>query len=262
MRPETREIVAEVERKGRYPLHVVPVRGLGVVATASLSPKLTDSYVIRYRPGISFVDFAVAMQCMQILRVLDLPEVERMQFAPAQEGLRWGLGLVRSQRTGGKGGVALPEDALEAWSARLVGSLLTQLRSIPVAMRIHESLATRFPSLTGQQAEAIAVEQQEALGSLNPAIRQTVPEEVVAGSVILNTVYAQLSDRLLGTTAYRVPYEAAGFAELGAALLEIYDDVPADPASDRVLVDRWAEEIGLSGKYEWVPIDAPTSPAS
>ena len=111
MRSETQEIVAEVERMSGYPVHVVPVRDLGVVATAGLSPKATDSYVVRYRPGISFVDFAVAMQCMQILRLLDLPKVERMQFAPAQEGIRWGLGLVRSQRTGGKGGVALPEDA-------------------------------------------------------------------------------------------------------------------------------------------------------
>jgi hypothetical protein len=57
-----------------------------------------------------------------------------------------------------------------------------------------------------------------------------------------------------------VPYVAAGFKELGEALLAIFDELPADPASDVSLVDRWAEEIGLGGKYQWVPM-ATSAPA-
>ena len=66
MRPETRTLVEEIERKSGYPVHVVPVRGLDVVAKASLSPQATDSYVVQYRPGIPFVDCPRSPQTAEI----------------------------------------------------------------------------------------------------------------------------------------------------------------------------------------------------
>lgn len=121
-------------------------------------------------------------------------------------------------------------------------------------MRIDAWLATDYPGLADQQAESLAAQQEEALTCLSPQVRAVVPDEIVSASILLNSAYALFCDRLLGTTAYAVPYAASGFKDLGGALLTIFDELPAEPSSDRALVDRWAQEIGLVGKYSWVPL--------
>ena len=89
-------------------------------------------------------------------------------------------------------------------------------------------------------------------------MRDGVPDEIVAGSILLNTAYALFCDRLLGTPATRSPTSAAGFKELGVALLGIFDEVPSDPASDGALVDRWARRSASNGSYQWVPLAVPS----
>jgi hypothetical protein len=151
---------------------------------------------------------------------------------------------------------ALPEQFVGPFTSQLIGGLLTQLRSIPIGMRVDESLRDTYPALADLQAAAFATQQADALVSLSPQIKAMAPDEIVSGSIILNTAYALFCDRLLGQATYQVPYVAAGFKEFGVALLKLYDDTPSDPMSDIVLVDRWADEIGLSGKYQWVPFPA------
>ena len=65
--------------------------------------------------------------------------------------------------------------------------------------------------------------------------------------------YALFADRLLGRTAYAIPYRAAGVLDLGAALLDIFDRLPASATHDRDLVDAWASAIGMTGWYAWTP---------
>ena len=65
--------------------------------------------------------------------------------------------------------------------------------------------------------------------------------------------YALFADRLLGKTAYAIPYRAAGVLDLGAELLAILDKLPPDAAHDRELVDAWAAAIGMAGWYAWIP---------
>ena len=65
--------------------------------------------------------------------------------------------------------------------------------------------------------------------------------------------YALFADRLLGKTAYAIPYRAAGVLDLGAELLAILDKLPPGAAHDRVLVDAWAAAIGMTGWYAWLP---------
>ncbi|HNX49478.1 MAG TPA: hypothetical protein PKL08_04895, partial [Thermoanaerobaculaceae bacterium] len=123
-------------------------------------------------------------------------------------------------------------------------------------MRIDTWLAEDYPSLADEQAASLAAQQEEALSCLSPQVRAMVPDQIVSGSILLNTTYALFCDRLLGTTQFEIPYAASGFKELGEALLRIFDDLPAEPSSDCTLVDRWAREIGLDGKYTWVPLPA------
>lgn len=261
MRPETQKIVTEVEERSGLPVQVLPIRDLPVLATTTLSPHATDSYVIQVRAGVSFRDYAVAYQCGHILRTLALTEPERAQLAVTPAAMGWGRDLVRAHLASTKK-ADLPGEVLDGFTLKLVGGLLGQLRSIPIGMRIDAWLADEYPSLGDLQAEAVAAQQREALGSLSPQVKLLMPEEMVGGSIILNTAYALFSDRLLEGAAYVVPYEAAGFRELGESLLHVFDELPADPSSDRALVDRWGDDLGLRGKYEWVPFPAAASPVS
>lgn len=261
VRPETQTIVTEVEERSGLPVQVLPIRDLPVLATTTLSPHATDSYVIQVRAGVPFRDYAVAFQCGHILRTLALPEPDRAQLAATPAGMRWGRDLVRTHLASTKNS-NLPGEVLDGFTRNLVGGLLGQLRSIPIGMRIDAWIAEDFPSLGDLQAEAIAAQQREALGSLSPQVKLLMPDEIVGGSIILNTAYALFCDRLLGGGSYVVPYEAAGFLELATALLQAFDELPVDPSSDRALIDRWGDDLGLRGKYEWVPFPAAASPVS
>ncbi len=261
LREETQQIIADLEGVSGYPVQVVPVSEMGVLATISTSPHLTGSYVIQFRAGIPFKDYVVAFQCGHVLRLLSLREAERFQFATGDTAMAWGVELVRGfQRTQRR--PALPESVLTGFAEQLISGLFTQIRSIPIGMRIDAWLAADYPALAGEQAEAVAAQQQEALSCLSPQVRAMVPDQIVSASILLSAAYAIFCDRLLGTTQFQVPYAASGFKELGEALVKIFDDMPAEPSLDRALVDAWAREIGLDGKYTWLPLASSDSKAS
>jgi hypothetical protein len=245
--------MAEVEYVSGRPVQVVAVADLGVMARITTSPQVTGSYVIQYRSGSSFKDYLVAFQCGHVLRLLALPAAERFQFVTDTAATTWGTKLVtgflkRSRRP------VTPDAVLAAFTEQLTTGLFTQLRSIPIGMRVDAWLAADYPGLAEEQAESLAAQQKEALTCLSPQVRAMVPDEIVSASILLNTAYAFFCDRLLGTTHYHVPYAASGFEDLGRALLKLFDDLPAAPSSDRALVDAWAREIGLDGKYKWLPL--------
>ena len=95
MRAETQQIIAELEQVSGLPVQVIAVANLGVMARITTSPHLTGSYIIQYRPGISFKDYVVAFQCGHVLRLLSLPESERFQFAAGDATTQWAAKLVR-----------------------------------------------------------------------------------------------------------------------------------------------------------------------
>jgi hypothetical protein len=94
LRPETEEIIAEVERNTGLAVQVIAVSDLGVLANVTTSPQATGSYVVRYRRGIGFKDYLVAFQCGHLLRLLALPESQRFQFAATGAAMQWGMKLV------------------------------------------------------------------------------------------------------------------------------------------------------------------------
>ena len=256
LREETQHILAELERVSGFPVHVIAVADLPVMATVTTSPHATGSYLVQHRPGLSFTDYLVAFECGHVLRILSVPQSERFQFSTGEPAKTWGMGLVRGFFSKRSTPPPPPESVLISFTEQLVSGLFTQLRSIPVGMRVDAWLADSYPALADQQAESLAAQQQEALSCLSPQVRAMVPDEIVSASILLNAAYAIFCDRLLRMTQYQVPYAASGFKGFCEALMRIFDEMPADPSSDRALVDRWAKEIGLDGKYKWAPLPA------
>ena len=261
LRAETQQVIAELERVSGLPVQVLPVPDLGVMANTVTPPHATGGHVIQVRSDIPFKDYVVAVQCGHILRLLALPESQRFQLATADTASEWASKIVRTFMANSRKS-SPPQPVLRTFTDQLLAGLFTQLRSIPIEMRIAAWLAADYPGLADKQAESLAAQQKEALSCLSPQVRAVVPDEIVSASILLNTAYALFCDRLLETTELQVPYAASGFKDLGQALLRIFDELPAEPSSDRALVDRWAQEIGLDGKYTWIPLPSPTARAS
>ncbi len=74
MKAETTQIIGELERLSGFPVHLLQNAELRVMATITTSPEATSGYVVSYRPGLAFQDYAVAFQCGHVLRLLALPE--------------------------------------------------------------------------------------------------------------------------------------------------------------------------------------------
>lgn len=241
-------------------MEVVAVSGLRVVATVTTSPHATGSYIVQHRAGVPFKDYAVAFQCGHLLRLLAQPPSQRYQFAASRDAMRWGAKLVRDFLKESRK-PPLPDKAMDTFTEQLVSGLLTQLRSIPTGMRVDQWLAVNHPTLADQQVDSLAAQQSEALACLSPQVRTMVPDEIVSPSILLNSAYALFCDHLLGTTVYAAPYAATGLQAFAETLLRIYEETPDAPSSDRDLVDRWAAEIGLAGKYMWVELPSAGPPA-
>jgi hypothetical protein len=130
---------------------------------------------------------------------------------------------------------------------------LMNLRSYAIGMRIDQCLADEHPDLQALQADGIHAMQQENLKLLSKRLgTQSIPVPLLAPVA----AYALLADRLLGKTGYAISYRAAGVLDLGAELLPINDATPDDAGHDRQLVDAWAQAIGMSGWYAWIPYKA------
>ena len=127
---------------------------------------------------------------------------------------------------------------------------LMTLLSYPVGMRVDQWLHAEFPSLRDVQREGMKQIQQENMRLLSMTMgRLTVPVPLLG----MPAAYALLADQLLGTGVYEIPYRAAGVMDMGAILRDISAQVPQDPEHDCVLIDAWAQALGVSSWYAWHP---------
>ena len=149
---------------------------------------------------------------------------------------------------------SLSEVAEREVTAQVLGGLMTQLRSVPIGMRIDAWLWEDHPGLRAAQSESLAAQQATNAQALGPNIRDMMPSTLFSANAAMNAAYALYTDRLLATPLYSIPYRAIGIIDRGQALLDVWDRTPADAAHDQGLVDAWGEDLGLSDWYQWVPI--------
>jgi len=251
---EARQLVAEVEERTGGPVRIERVADLQVLSNVLKESDASGAggLVVQVREGLAFFDYLVAFQAVRLLRAWSVPEAERRRFVPSAQAVPWALGVLEAHLKGRR--VKVQRPALKGMAEVLVDGLAAQLRSIPAGMRVDEELASRCPSLSSQQAEALGVEAREARSSLDPEARSAVPDDIVAASVILNCVRALFDDRLLRSDHAR-PYAEEGFQELGEAFLALYDAAPSGPAGDASVVDAWTTHLGMSERFRWRPVD-------
>lgn len=246
LRAVTKDILKRVEEHTGKNIQFMRDEKLSVLATLHMARNGAEYHVLRYRPSDEPLDYLIAYQAGFLLRLFENEPNLRFDFAPTDQAAKSvELLLSAGQSLGIEDKAALPSFAgfVAQWA-------LMNLRSLPIGMRIDQWIASEYPDLRDQQADSIALQQQQNSDLLAfKRGRLTIPVALM-GSI---AAYALFADRLLGNGMFTIPYEAAGLLQQGQELLGVWDSVPADAQHDRELVDRWAATAGQNGWYTWTP---------
>jgi hypothetical protein len=151
----------------------------------------------------------------------------------------------------------------------LYDGLILQLRSIGPGLVIDRWIREHCPDLREPQGRVIESQITSNLGVLKPSSRATFPATVYGASIAMNAAYAVFGGDLLGKPHLAVPYLSVGHGPLARRLIALAlgesdhdgereeDGQPdgngnaAMVPTDRTIIDAWAQELGLSGWYEW-----------
>jgi len=186
-------------------------------------------------------DYHICYQCGFVIRLFETPPEGRFDFGPAPEA---------SSKMD-----ALLADAPSVRSTKemLLNGLLTQLRSVPIGLRIDDWLWTLCPDLREEQVASIRLQLRDNAQVLNPTIRRSFPRKVVKANTAMNAAFAQFWATKLEDPSVSLPYRSIGADAEGKSLLDAFATMDSKPSGDCALVDCWAKELGLLGWYSWKP---------
>ncbi len=210
------------------------------------------AHLFSYKPeAAAFVDYMLASQCGLLLRVFALPESQRFDLGPSYRGNRETEKLVNESVR--QANLPLNKAARLGVRDQLIRGLGTQLRSMPIGLRVDNWIMEQYPELKDQQRESIQRQLQDNLSSLLPEVRRLTAEPIYAANVGMSAAFALFWARAWTETPLTTPYKATGYLALGEELLTIWDKIPADPANDRTLIEAWADRLGIRTWFEFVP---------
>lgn len=206
------------------------------------------AHVLTYNPtAASQLPYLVCFQCGLAERALRSARDERFNVASTPETYGRVQRLVREKKT-------IPEEMVATYSQMITDGLGTQLRSMPVGIRIDRVLYQSQPELRDMQRVIAERQLKESVGCLSPSIRAMAPALIFNASVGMNAALALEWSCLWNDDAHVVPYRLTGHTAVGERLLESLDAIPDTPHHDRELVSSWAEILGVAGLYEIGPV--------
>jgi hypothetical protein len=243
--PETQAIISQVEAITDRPVQVVEISDLPVMATMHVARDGAPSHRLACRPEGDVLDYQVATQCANVLRLYRRPPSARFNFGSDRKNVSAIEAMLRDTS-------ASPPD--ETHLRRVAGVifdwLLLSLRSHPVSMRIDLWLWEEYPALRPQIELALGRQMQE---NVTAATKSLDGLSIPPAFRVLPAAYARFTDRLLGSDFYSIPFETMSLMAGGDALLAIWDRMPTSPLSDNELIDAWAKQLGILGWYVWLP---------
>lgn len=241
----TRRMLALAEELSGRPVQVQEDPSLRVLATVKMARGIAPMHLISYRPVRGRTpDYHICYQCGFIIRLFKTPPNARFDLAQSPDASRYMDSLLANR--------SLPPYIRDVKEMFMSG-LLTQLRSVPVGLRIDDSLWATCPDLRGEQTASCRLQLQDNAQVLAPTVRHSFPKKVVAANTAINAAYALFWGAKLNEQSVSLPYRSIGAVAEGKALLDTFHGISLDPSSDCELVDKWADQLGLAGWYVWEP---------
>lgn len=258
LRAITRKAITSLEQKSGYLVSVVADPALPTLATIRVARGNLPAHVLTYKPGTKgeTPDFAICWQCAFAARMYACPPDRRFLIAGDAEG-EHSLEKILQAPNGIAEKIHLDPAQLQTFKSMLLNGLITHLRSVPVGLRVSETLTLEFPDLLELETENVRKELAVANESLSASIKDSMPAEIYHPTQSINAAHALFWAERLEQPEIVNPFRSAGFETDGQGLLDIYRSIPAGPENDNTLIDRWADYLGLRNWYSWLPYQAP-----
>jgi hypothetical protein len=141
----------------------------------------------------------------------------------------------------------LPKD----FAHSMLNSIITQLRTYSVGMRVDDWIWDNIRELRSQQEHSIRSQLSENLQALAPEILKKFPKPLVDANSVMNAAFATKWGKIIGEPQFCIPFKAMGYAGKAKELLEIIEVVAEEPLADRDLIERWSKCLGLDGCFHF-----------
>lgn len=249
----TQDVISLVEEASGRPVIVQSDPSLRLLASVKIAKGPSPAHVISYNPSVGAnADYVICFQCGFILRVFQTPEPERFDLASTWRGRNDAEKLVANQFR--EAGRAMTAGGLSQIRDQMLNGLILQLRSMPIGLRVDAWLTEHYPALKDQQRAIIGRQLTENMAALSPEVKRMTPAKIFEANAGMNAAFAAFWSRCWQDMLFLQPYKATAHADLGERLLKSWDEVPADAVHDRRLIEVWAEQVGLSSWFEFVPV--------
>jgi len=247
--PESKQLLQRLESLSGSRVEFVRREDLRVSAMLEIARDGATVHRFHFRPSSQPIDYLLCRQVGVVIRMFQLPESARMDFASAGDDR--GEKVISELISASSSLSQSDKETLPAFSKMVAEWALMQVRSIPTGMRVDAWLHATFPNLRELVAHGLGTEQQTNANVLGQRIGNlTVPPIQLAPAM----AYALFTDRLLKTNRFSIPFAAAGALPDGKALLGLFDTIEYEPANDRQLIDAWANHLGMAEWYRWIPL--------
>jgi hypothetical protein len=246
LQSSTKSILKRVEDLSGRSIQFMRDESLQLLSTLQIARNGAEFHVLRYQPSDKPLDYLVAYQAGFALRMFENPPEKRFDFVSTDAAVTGSSELIKAGQVLSEQDMAdLPKFAefVAHWA-------LMNLRSLPIGMRIDQWIATDYPELKDLQLENHHVQQQMNIRALTYRQGKLTLPVTLMGTL---AAFALFTDKLAGQVRYAIPFSAAGVIDDGKRLLELLDSVPKDSTHDLELVEKWAEDSGMSQWFKWNP---------
>lgn len=257
LRETTKNFIAMLEQKSGLPVHVMEDASLPVFSSIKLARGNLLAHIITFKPDKNEPpDYPIIFQCAMAIRTFDCPPDDRKQIGPSPAGMKTLL-VILSQPNSVAERAGLSGIRLEEFRDNLLLGLVTHIRSVPLSIRVSETLTLEHPELIEFASKHAERELQLNQQSLSERIREITPKEVFDPTQCINAAFAIFWSKRLGRPEIVNPYRLAGFESQGMELLDICNFIPNDPLDDCELIDEWGGALQIRDWYRWIPYEVP-----
>ena len=239
--PEVQQLIEQVERISERPVHVMEETDLKARATVTPARSGAPAHMIRFRPGSPSLDYLVASQLQFLIRTFSCPAADR-----------WDIVSTNGEQDAGIAAMGLGTFS-DPFARQMISIIITQLRTYSIGFRVDEWIWNNLPGLRQQQETEIRSQLSENERALAPETRQRFPRAIVDSNSAMNALYATFWGEMLREPRFAIPFMAIGYRGKAAELSAILNEIPDEPTNDRMLIERWAAVLGLSGSFHFKP---------
>lgn len=238
----------DLEERSGNPVVLQEDIRLSNLARIQIATVARPVHVLSYSPkAAAELPYLVCFECELAKRAVLAARDERFNVASTDATYRQVEKLVRDRK-------GVPENMVATYSQMIADGLGTQLRSMPIGVRVDQALYRDHLELRDMQRAAAERSMNDNVGCLHPSIRAQAPDLFIQATAGMNAAFALAWCRLWSEDAHSVPYRLAGFLEHGEELLGALDAIPDSPSHDRELVSKWASLLRIDHLYQVGPV--------